>query len=160
MRRCHFLLSDFSELLGLHNSGIVKAVTNTQCLITGKYDEWQVCFVNNGSVKLFCSQARRFHVCACTLHTLPMLFGWDKNALMIYISKACFLLLWLHFLHGYLFRLTERETICCKVNKGSKPKKNGSVWVLFMVLFCFFVLVFSKEAILIYWADDWRVIVW
>ncbi len=45
---------------------------------------------------------------------------------MIDISKAHFLLLLQHFLHGYLFRLTERETLCCKVNKGSKPNSRQS----------------------------------
>ena len=50
----------------------------------------------------------------------------DKNVLMIDISKAHFLLLERHFLHGDLFRLTERETLCCNVNKVRKLNNKQS----------------------------------
>lgn len=45
---------------------------------------------------------------------------------MIDISKAHFLLLERHFLYGDLFRRKERETLCCNVNKNSKPNNKQS----------------------------------
>lgn len=64
---------------------------------------------------------------AVEIQLSPLCLASDKNVLMIYISKAHFLLLSQRFLPGYLFRLTERETLCCKVNAGNKPN-NGNVF--------------------------------
>lgn len=53
------------------------------------------------------------------------------------ISNSYFLLLWRHFLWGDFFRLTERKSLCCKVNKGSKPNNRQTSEGFFSCRGCF-----------------------